>query len=214
MNWKRSVKVLLVAAFLVFSGQQVEAQRRGGGEGGRINRLSGPGPFEAYGAYFTFDPGFRGFFPNDESKVGTDDFVFSEIPVWVGFAILRAVGTDNDLDYAPDFEGSKQVNFWTIEPTIDFRVNQKVPVEIGGGLAVRIYSGEAFETFTRVSPGMRVGVRFLTWAGGNWEGFRLQYEAVFDTQGFTDEDFGAEPGTFDSGSEITHQFLISYDFFY
>jgi len=208
----RFAGLLLVIFASLMTANILEAQKRGGGGGGAINKLSGPGPFEAYGVHFIFDSGtvplLRALPGTFERDTGRD---LDGVPVWVGLEIYRAVGTGNDLEYSADVDESKQVNFWTLEPTIDWTLWSS-HVELGVGFGFHWFTGDAFDTFFKASIGPRIGWRF---ASGDWGSLRLQSQVLLALGGFDAEDFGAIPGTFDSSlGEIPFVVRLTYDFSY
>ena len=214
------LKSFLVALVFLVSVPWAQAQKRGGGGAGRINKLSGPGPFNAVGGVARFRLNFNGIYPKGKIDGATGHDILRNTPIWLVFGFIYAQSEENRLMYPANFSEDTQVKFVSFETALDFRLNENIPVEIGGGLALRRFTGDAFDTFWSVSLGPRIGWRFLEPIKGSgrwqdfWDGWRLQFNVMIDPRGFKAEDFGALLGTFDSGVEAVPQLILSWDFNY
>jgi hypothetical protein len=218
---KRFASILSVAFAVLISAHLVEAQRRGGGGAGAINKLSGPGPFDAVELSTRFGLSFNGIYEweGDRQSMTAHEFL-AATPVWFVFGFTYAESQKNGLDYPAGFSEDTKVKFASFAAALDFRLGKSIPVEIGGGLAFSRFTGDAYDPFWSVSIGPRIGWRFLEPVNGSggwrtfWDGWRLQFNVMIDPRGFKAEDFGAIPGTFDSGVDAIPQLIVSWDFNY
>jgi hypothetical protein len=126
----------------------------------------------------------------------------------VGILVGRMESTANALDYShltSPMDTSVKLRTWAI--TFDVRVNRVLDVGVGAGRASFKPGADAslFTDFGRamVQP-LRVTVRPLAAVSNEkiLQALTLRFDATKFAGGFTAEDFGARPGTFNEPGEI------------
>lgn len=128
--------------------------------------------------------------------------------------------SENVLDYTnrPGLtDDDKQVRIRTFLVTADLRVNRVF--DVGAGIGRASFSSDddlLFPSFSRtVSQPMRLTTRPLTtfWNGPRSEALVVRFDATKFHGGFTAEDFGAVPGTFNEPGEIIWAWSVRIDAF-
>ena len=181
----------------------------------RAPQTKNPLPEESIGSRLTyprnidaqvwFTPAGCHFLDRDQPRV--------ELGIDVGFLDSKR----NVLDYThrPEVsEDDRQVNLNTLMLTADLRINRMLDVgaAIGGGF----FSSrrDVFPSFSRmVTQPMRLTTRPLsavfddTWA----EALTVRFDGTKFHGTFTDEDFGARPGTFIEPGEIIWNWSVRFD---
>lgn len=203
-----------------------------------LERLSGPGPFEGPGIHVNFacygykkesaiaaDPEItteaahakviaaQRWFPD----FGCGKAARNLVRISVGAHVAWLSG-DNNLSYDPSVpaDETRDVDAHLYQGTVDFGLHRSVEVGFGAG----------FVRFSQlpVDPLMRAALQpiRLTWkpfamfgrTGGNLygrEALHVQFIGSWFPGGFKAEDFGAIPGTFDSGNEIQASLGVGVD---
>ena len=126
----------------------------------------------------------------------------------VGLLVGRMESTENALDYthrASPIDTSVKLRTWAI--TFDFRVNRVLDVGVGVGRASFKPAADAalFPDFGRtMAQPLRVTVRPLAAVSNEkiLQALTLRFDATKFAGGFTADDFGARPGTFNEPGEI------------
>ena len=203
-----------------------------------LERLSGPGPFKVGMVHVPFSCyGFEKESSTAPDPVLTDPKAKSDavaaqhwflqpgcgksarnlVRVTIGAQIAKGSGDNNLLydDSVPDDERD-HVNVQVFLGTVDFGLHNSVELGIGAGF-IR-FSDLPIDSFTRlaVQPARVIWKPLAMFAskGGNLyqrEALQVWFTASWFPGGFTAEDFGAIPGTFDSGKEIQGSFAIGVD---
>jgi hypothetical protein len=123
----------------------------------------------------------------------------------------------NNLTYASS-STNREVKLTSIEPTFWWRPVDSI--EIGVGAGILWFSGPAFESFSRgfFEP-VRIDVKPLALASEliarghpEWtEVLSVRAGAIVTPHGFSAEDFGAVPGTFQTSREVLRTFAVFID---
>jgi hypothetical protein len=202
-----------------------------------LEQLSGPGPFHGWGVGLTFvcyghrlpAPGTAE--PDPSTPDSRELFLdlncgrAARTRVHWGFRVEASWLSTNDnplvYDPPPDPEGL-EVEAFSFIPTVDVGLRQAVSVGFGGGFMH--FSGDAFPSFTTlVIEPVRVTfkplVLFATGEGRDrlrygLEFLQLRYAARWLPYGVKAEDFGAVPGTFESGREYLSRFYVEVNAFH
>jgi hypothetical protein len=130
----------------------------------------------------------------------------------VGLSVSYVRGS-SDLVYA-DSTADRSVQITALEGFYDHRLSRTLQrIEIGVAAGVNWFGSEA-DSFVRASIEPRVTLRlFDLTKGGEYLGTaNLRLGALFFTGGFTAADFGAIPGTYDSGTEWGPSIRFIFDF--
>jgi len=121
----------------------------------------------------------------------------------------------NHLQYASTTVGST-VHLDIIEPSVSVHLDPNLDrdfLEVGFGAGALIFSGAAFESFTRVfvEP-VRGDVRPFAFTGKNWgRAIIVRGSLLVVPSGFDATDFGAVPGSFHVARDIVPSAEISFD---
>lgn len=202
------LRILLPVAIVLLMSVPVQAQR-GGGRGGRVNKLSGPGEFWIFSGFYGF-------------AIDSCDQPLCHPKTrrtWLNLTVSTADTADSNLREYPASvpDEDKQVRFWPIfDVAIEQKLLKKVPVIAGVGLGANQFSGPAFDTFYRLSITPTVSATlFELIDDAPWylQAIEVGARANIYTQGFAAEDFGATPGTFEEDTDLTWEFFLSYDLF-
>ena len=133
----------------------------------------------------------------------------------VDFGFLSS--SRNLLDYGEDSqipEGDRQVRLRTFLVTADLRVNRVLDVGAGFGRAWFRSAGGLFETFPKtVTQPLRLTTRPLATFSKDPRvaAFVVLFEGSRFHGGFTAEDFGAVPGTYNEPSELVWSWSVRVD---
>ena len=184
-----------------------------------LEKLSGPGHFYGY----ELDVKLVCKYDQEERIVGIsfpcpqqpkeENARKREYAAGVGLSYLAALSNKLLYASAPDVV-DRTVRIIALEGFYDHRFPQTQNVEYGIVGGVNWFQGDAFDTFTRVSLEPRVSFRLLDLNRGNsYKGrFMLRAGVLFFLKGFKAEDFGAIPGSWKSGTEITPSLRFVFDF--
>ncbi|GEM_PF-5369404 len=150
------VVATISAALFLMEMEHAHAGGRGGGTGGAMNKLSGPGPFVAFGG--TVGAPFMCFLPIGQGCDKTESH--PAIPLWLDLAVIRFWGES-------DFEGTN-VDGWVIEPSVEWgRVTKPGRILFSHrrlfanlGFGFRRFRGDNFPNFWRSSINGRIGYKF------------------------------------------------------
>jgi hypothetical protein len=130
----------------------------------------------------------------------------------VGLSVSYLRGR-SDLEYA-DAAADRSVQIWSIEGFYDHRLSKALQrIEVGVAAGANWFVPET-DSFVRASIEPRVTLRLfdLTRSGEYLGTASLRVGAVFFTEGFTAADFGAIPGTYESGTEWGPSIRFIFDF--
>jgi hypothetical protein len=200
---------------------------------GWLDRLSGPGGFEGQGVQLSFlcyarrspppdvKPGpiesRRELFVDlDCGRAHRDD----ETPIVIGVEAGWYDTDRNELSYAGDPPRElRRITYRTLVPTADVQVLQRT-LEFGAGVGVGWFDGELFGTTSKLVVPLRVTAKPVAWpwvfAGRRApEWTRILQGRLIGTLfpgGFDAADFGAIPGSWESGAEIVPAFHLVFDF--
>jgi hypothetical protein len=200
-----------------------------------LERLSGPGPFKMKTVHVTFGCyGYKKDRPTSEDPVVTTDVIGAQrwfFQVGCGSAARNLVrlniglqaawgSGDNNLlydDSVPE-DDRDRVGAKLFVGTLDVGLHNSLEVGVGTGFAQ--FSDLPVGSFTRVAvqPGRLIWKPLAMFASKGAslyqrEALQVRITATWFPGGFTDEDFGALPGTFDTGKEIQTSLMIGLDVF-
>jgi hypothetical protein len=230
--------VVIVFACILVPARSAEAQ---GGLMEWLERLSGPGHFEGltvpvkflcYGLHKTSSVEADPFFATAEARqkaldaqefrfqVGCGRTARNLVRMDIGFEASWMFG-DNTLTYDPSVspDDSDTVNAQIYAGTFDVGVHRAI--DVGFAVGVMRFSNLPVNAFNR----MFLQVGRITWKplamfrastpGGRYQQEFLQVRFIgrWMPDGFKAEDFGAIPGTFESGPEIQSGVSVGVDLF-
>ena len=183
-----------------------------------LERLSGPGPFKGLGIDLNFlcygartgvpgDPAAAGVTPRWQADLDCRRIDRAQPRISAGVRAALLTG-DNNLEYVtPLPRGGETVQVFSLMGTADYGISRTF--DIGAGAGFMRFTGAPAGPFARFSLQL---VRF-TWkpltmgersAAESYrrEWLQIRYIATLVPGGFDAADFGARPGSFDSGTEF------------
>jgi len=208
------VSLWLVAGLMFGALVGSSAAQDGGGGGGFWEKMSGPGDWIYFYAYYKTCLDRKN---TTETQPGesVEKCIVTKNRVWLNLAgAYASTGAEDREDlHSPDL---KQVS---AEPSIDFRafnVSNCVPLLFGVGVGAHRFSGDDVG-FWRASIEPRFTLIFpdaikFSQAGRSFDvGFR--YAVKFFLEGFTAQDFGDPDGTYTTnGTDDVHTFSLFFSF--
>jgi hypothetical protein len=227
--------VVIVFACILIPARSAEAQ---GGLMEWLERLSGPGHFEGltvpvklfcYGLHKASSDADDPQTAEERKNLGPPAFRFQPgcgrtyrglVRMDIGFEASWMFG-DNTLQYDPSVspDNTDTVNAQIYAGTFDVGVHRAL--EVGLGVGVMRFSGLPVSSFNR----MFLQIGRITWKplamfpadtprGRYFQEFlQVRFIGRWMPDGFDAEDFGAIPGTFESGPEIQSGVAVGVDFF-
>lgn len=213
---RKSILITVIALFCAGVGE-AHAQ----GFRGWLDKLSGPGGFEGWGAELPFlCYGFDKLNPDARNRTFFPDWNCSRAdrrdrrPLVIGLEVAFYTTARNRLEYEGNPTPDERVVKWrSVVPTAEFLLGPNGAIEAGAGAGVSIFDGRLFETKTRFTiQAIRFTVKpFRLLSPSGWASV-LQGRFVLTTipGGFDAADFGAT-GSWAAGTEAIAGGMIVID---
>jgi hypothetical protein len=183
-----------------------------------LEKLSGPGDF--YG--FEYDQKLLCRYEEEPSQIAISapcvrknqknpDLTKRIFALGLSASYLRG---KNDLTYAPTLEHvDRTIQIVTVEGFYDHRI-KGTRLDYGAAVGINWFVVPDFDDFTRVSIEPRLTFKLFDMTqGDHYVGtFAIRAGVLFFTKGFDADDFGAVPGTYRSGTEVSPSVRFVFDF--